>query len=850
MQIDNTPSLTVGNVAASDGWIDPSGGVDFKDNPSGNDGSVYVILDGDPKGYQYYEDAADWSWQDIAGQALIPATLSNGQHSLKIEARAANGATASQDFPINIDNTPTIDINDIGEINGSFDVGGSVAFTVHPTFYDGTVAVYFDGARQASAWVEESSWSYVQIANRLIDPTVLTSGPHTIKVIATAANQTQSEAQTTFNVDNTPNVTIDDIGKLEGFLDIKGEVKFQEATSRPDETLSLYFDDGLLAVRNMEEPSWSYDELSGRKLNAAMLSNGDHSVRLVARAHNGEEDSAQITFTIDNTPQITLNGLKQPEGQFDVTGQVTFKENPQGFEGYIKYYLNDLYLTGLYHDSTSVSIKFSDFNGKLFDTSKMTEGDYTFKVVADARNGATVTSSVTATIAHIDPLQNQGAQCGDCRTVTFTANPINFATGNKYQRQTDIVLAGPGLPLSFIRHYNSQFAFEGAFGYGWTSAYSESISATADSIVLRQSDGRHVHFIDDGSGRYLTATDKVRIFEAHSDGYTLTEPGGVKKTFDPSGLLIRIEDTNGNFKAITQTDGSISRVSDNFGRTLDFQYNSDGRLSVLTTPVGSFTYSYDALGNLDRVDHPDATFKAYIYDDPNDPHNLTGITDENGIRSLTVTYDDQDRALTSALAGGAKRVIVDYHNHFQRSVTDSLGNKTTFQLHVSRGIARVESSAGAGCSSCLASLGESHELNDRLLIDSTIDAEETRVGYTYDDRGRMLTKTEAVGTSYERTTGYSWHPVFDKIASVTRSSVAHAGQTTTSFEYDTAGNLLTVSTTGFDGTDPIGRTISYTYNAGGQVLTADGPRSDVADVITFDYYPNDAGEGLNRGRLH
>ncbi|CAB1081092.1 hypothetical protein D1AOALGA4SA_8751, partial [Olavius algarvensis Delta 1 endosymbiont] len=32
LQIDNTPSLTVGNVAASDGWIDPSGGVDFKDN--------------------------------------------------------------------------------------------------------------------------------------------------------------------------------------------------------------------------------------------------------------------------------------------------------------------------------------------------------------------------------------------------------------------------------------------------------------------------------------------------------------------------------------------------------------------------------------------------------------------------------------------------------------------------------------------------------------------------------------------------------------------------------------------------------------------------------------------------
>ena len=480
----------------------------------------------------------------------------------------------------------------------------------------------------------------------------------------------------------------------------------------------------------------------------------------------------------------------------------------------------------------------------------MAEGDYTFKVVADARNGATTTSSVTAHIAHIDPLQNLGAECGDCKTVTFTSNPINFATGNKYNRQTDIVLAGAGLPLSFIRHYNSQFEFEGAFGYGWTGSYSDSLSLSVDSIILKQSDGRHVHFNDDGTGRYITATDRARTFEAHSDGYTLTEPGGIKKTFDLSGLLIRIEDANGNTQTITRTIGKVSSVSDNFGATLSFQYKTDGRLSILTTPVGKFSYSYDSAGNLSRVDNPDATYRTYIYDDPSDPHNLTGITDENGIRSLTVTYDEQDRALSSALAGGARRVTVDYHNHFQRSVTDSLGNKTTFQLHVSKGMARVESSTGSGCSSCLASLEESHELNDRLLIDSTIDAEENRIEYTYDDRGRMLTKTEAVGSSHERTTDYNWHPELDKISAITRSSVANAGQTTTtSFEYDTAGNLLAVSTAGFDGSDPFGRTISYTYNANGQILSADGPRTDEADVITFDYYPNNPAEGLNRGRL-
>ena len=494
-----------------------------------------------------------------------------------------------------------IHINDIEEISGSFDVGGTVAFTVHPTFYDGTVAVYFDGALQASAWVDESSWSYSQIANRLIDPTVLTTGPHTIKVIATAANQSKTEAQITFNVDNTPKVTIDEIGKLEGFIDIKGSVDFQEATSVADGTLSLYFDDGLLAIRNIEESTWSYDELAGRSLNAAMLSNGDHTVRLVARARNGEEASAEVTFKIDNTPQITLNGEIQPEGQFDVTGQVTFKENPQGFEGDIKYYFNDVYLYGGYQDNTSVSFKFSDFYRKLFDPSEMDEGDYTFKVIADARNGATTTSSVTAKIAKIDPSQNHGAANGDCRTVTFTSNPINFATGNKYNRQTDIMLTGPGLPLSFIRHYNSQFEFDGVFGYSWTGSYSDSLSVSADSIVLRQSDGRHVHFIDDGTGRYITATDRVRTFEAHSDGYTLTEPGGIKKTFDLSGLLIRIEDANGNTQTIARTNGKVSSVSDNFGATLSFQYNTDGRLSILTTPVGEFSYSYDSAGNLSRA---------------------------------------------------------------------------------------------------------------------------------------------------------------------------------------------------------------------------------------------------------
>src|SRR5262249_10025853 len=36
------------------------------------------------------------------------------------------------------------------------------------------------------------------------------------------------------------------------------------------------------------------------------------------------------------------------------------------------------------------------------------------------------------------------------------------------------------------------------------------------------------------------------------------------------------------------------------------------------------------------------------------------------------------------------------------------------------------------------------------------------------------------------------------------------------------------------------RTWTYTYNANGQVLTVDGPRTDVSDITTYAYYSNSA----------
>ena len=469
------------------------------------------------------------------------------------------------------------------------------------------------------------------------------------------------------------------------------------------------------------------------------------------------------------------------------------------------------------------------------------------KIPDDIDNDAVNWNPNQEEVAQID--FNQGAGSGD-ETDPITCTPINFSTGNKYKRQTDLLLSGPGLPFGFSRFYNSQNHDQSILGFGWTATFSDRITISGSEITLVQSDGRHVKFVDDGQGKFISVADKIRIIEPEGDGYRLTEPEGLKMSFNAGGNLVAIQDINGNTQTVTYTDGRISSVTDTFGRYLTFNYDGAGRLSTLTTPAGQYTYTYDASGNLARVDNPDTTFKTYIYDDPNDAHNLTGIIDENNVRSMTTVYDSLDRAIRSESAGGFKRSDIEYVSDNVRNVTDSRGNITTFQLAVSYGIGRIESSTGTGCSNCAASLGESYQLSDRLWIDSETDAEGAVTNYSYDTRGNMLTKTEAVGTSQERTISYTWHPSLSKITTITRESVANPGQTNlTSFDYDTAGNLLRTTIAGYEGTNPVTRTIAYTYNASGQLVTVDGPRTDVTDVTTFTYYPNDSAQGLNRGQL-
>ena len=451
-----------------------------------------------------------------------------------------------------------------------------------------------------------------------------------------------------------------------------------------------------------------------------------------------------------------------------------------------------------------------------------------------------------------DEGKNAGTAAGDPNTCPIAEVPINFTTGNAYQVETDFQIAGPGLPMGFTRYYNSRSHIDTALGYGWRFDYLVYLTTGGDKIVLHGPDGREDHFIyDELSDRYLSEVRQMRKIRKIGDVYELTEPDGTVLYFNSSEQLVRIEDRNGNFQEIGHDGVLLTYVRDNHGRRIDFHYNAEGLLfERISTPAGDLNFTYQD-GNLKSVTYPDNTVRTYLYEDMNDPHNLTGILDQENKRNLTVSYDDEDRAVSEELCGGLLKTSVEYKAGLERVLTDSLQRQMTFELQAEKGVGRVKSAEGVGCKTCLTPADTSYELTDRLQTETTADARGIAGHSAYDERGLMTSHIQAFDTADARTVGVTWHPDYSIPDVITRKSVTDNDLSVTDdFNYDAYGNPDTLIENGYDSDGPITRTTDYTYaGPGGRLTHIDGPRADAADTLTLEYYPDNAGEGLNRGCL-
>jgi len=428
--------------------------------------------------------------------------------------------------------------------------------------------------------------------------------------------------------------------------------------------------------------------------------------------------------------------------------------------------------------------------------------------------------------------------------VCTVGSPAIPGTGTKTLFERD-ESGSPDLPVTLA--YQSY----GAGGASqWTSNWQRSLDTSAAGNTTPQvsavrEDGSVVAF--SGNGTAWTATGSQDTLQSITDAggnttgwqYTVVGTGAVE-SYDANGKLQSVRDRDSRTTTLTyNASNQLTKVTAPSGRSLGFSYDAQNRLAAVSAPDGATTkYAYNDMGMLSTLTRPDGATRQYLYEDTRFYAALTGILDEDGNRYATYAYDDQGRTITSGHAGGADLYQFQYGDNHQTTVTDPTGKTSVYTFLQQNGVL-LPTSVSAPCGLCGSTRrSSSYDANNNLIQETDYLGNVTT--HAYDSQKREIRRVEGAGTPNARTITTVWHPQFwnlpTQIASPTQLQ---------NYSYDSNGNRLSYSetpTADTNGSQGIGaaatgpaRTLQWTYDGNGHVLTASGPRTDVNDGNTYVY---------------
>ncbi len=270
---------------------------------------------------------------------------------------------------------------------------------------------------------------------------------------------------------------------------------------------------------------------------------------------------------------------------------------------------------------------------------------------------------------------DDGASAGD---------PVWLYDGSLHLRYVDLQ-AGQNFPINIVRMYDSRSSYDSAVGYGWAFAHDRRLFEYPDgSIVIRSGCGHRSKFVYSG-GAFISPTGGLSgVLTAQGNGtYQFRSTGGDIDVFDAAGRLsTRISASGGRHEFVYDSRGRtdlpligtspksvnpnkpmlvayqprVTRIQERgadgqlTGYHIDFQYNdATGRLTKIVANDGrEVNYTFDSLlnatrGNLIGVNGLTDYIQAFVYDDPNDQHNITTITDGADAYPVVNVYNSADR---------------------------------------------------------------------------------------------------------------------------------------------------------------------------------------------------------------
>lgn len=431
--------------------------------------------------------------------------------------------------------------------------------------------------------------------------------------------------------------------------------------------------------------------------------------------------------------------------------------------------------------------------------------------------------------------------------------PCHPATGDKSRNEVDFSFAGE----DFTRYYHSlrQTGALPAFAPGWTHTFSDRVlDGGSSKMRIIRADGYSEYFQYLANNEYKsTQTTRKKLVKLGDGTYRIYDETGKVMYFNATGRLIRQERNLSGLQAIDFTyDGErLIRAEDQNGRALTFVY-VNSRLDSITLPDGTAVqYDFDEHSNFERASYPDGTSKQYHYNEAglslaNDVHALTGITAENGLRYSSYGYNANGRVNLSRRHKGdgtyVETTTIDYSNPNQPVATLPYGEVVTYNLSPQGPYTRITSTAGGG-GTYLSNYSGTSSSGGALMQLTSPRGDITKYEYY---EAYQSARYEGFGTPEERKFVTVRDPGYrtSTLDIQAKSGSSYVTRQRHAYTYNGRGQMLTAAVV--DPAASTSRTASLTYceqadvdngvcPVVGLLRTIDGPRSDVADVVSFTY---------------
>lgn len=458
-------------------------------------------------------------------------------------------------------------------------------------------------------------------------------------------------------------------------------------------------------------------------------------------------------------------------------------------------------------------------------------------------------------------------------------NPVNVVAGKMWYTHTDISMKG-NVPLSFSRHYDNKSSYNFDMGYGWRNNFDLNLDlSTATQIKFYDERDHKITYAAVGD-RDWTFHTKLSQPNGSSGYYQIDTFDGTKYQFNDivsgtAAYLTKMVEANGDIYTITR-DGShrILSVTNTIGWGLDFAYSTgDNKIyRIITNPGGATIYfDYDANNNLKLYKDAEGQNWTYLYEDPNDVHNLTKVIDPSGHIIEQHTYDTFDRVATSSIDGGHEPLTFSYDNSTQTTVTNS---KKATVYAINPLLKMVTSITGPGCA-CSGGESKSYIWSNQLLKLSETDGRGIVTKYDwyyvqdpampygqYKPAGDLQKITEDSGGAAPRIATYSNYPDLAPNwddpnrglwKTMQESSVDNPGTGNyimTTRNFDSYRELIATTVTGYVNHASESHTETWQYGPHSEVLRYQGPRTDVNYITTYIYYLDTAATLENRGQVY